>query len=142
MIRAQLKRQQMSLDAYLRPMGMNLEQFREATKISLLANELVLQDLGLPGGTTIQNKDLALWVQEMRKRHKVVSEPAKLDKDVALRVGDERIGLGRLGQVMLRKLSAKDRREILEQMVAYRLLSEREQRARPAALAGAARCTS
>ncbi|PIE22605.1 MAG: hypothetical protein CSA62_11570 [Planctomycetota bacterium] len=123
MVRSELKRRQMSLDAYLQPMGMNFKQFRTATRISLLADELVLHDLGLPKGSRVQNKDLALWVQEMRKRHKVISDAAKLEADVALQIGEERIGLGRLGQIMLRKLSAKDRRNIIEQMVAYRLLS-------------------
>jgi hypothetical protein len=125
MIRKQLRSQGLELRNYLGQMGLSVEQFRETTRSSLLANELVRQDLGLPSSAPVQEKDLSLWIDEMRKHYEIIEDPAKLEADVALRIDKTTIGLARLGEIMLRKLQVNDRQEILEQMVAYRLLDQK-----------------
>ncbi len=121
-VRASLKQQNIRLEDYLGRMGMTLAQFRFDVKLSLLGEILAREDLGLDAKTPLRKRDLDLWVQDSKRRHKIKEAPGDLPPDACLAIGDHEVPLSDLGAVMAKKLAAKDRQSILREMMAYRLL--------------------
>lgn len=123
LVEKQLKAQgKGSLAAFLAKRWMTIDEFREMSRLSLLNEKLTRKDLGLGPTDRITSSQYALWSKEMQGRYAVVTDANSLPADTAARLKDHTITLMELGGEMARNLNAKDRRSILQQMAAYRLL--------------------
>ncbi|MFQ5507640.1 MAG: SurA N-terminal domain-containing protein, partial [Planctomycetota bacterium] len=121
-IRRQLEASEQSLDSLIRSKGMTRTEFRNYVKLSLLHEHLARKDLALGPEERLDPAQQRLWVDGLRRAHRLVTDPAKLPAGVCARVDGEELSLRKLGQVMDANLAPEDRRAILQQMVAYRLL--------------------
>ena len=122
-LEARLERSKITLSEHLKAKRMSDQDFRAYLKLSLQNEKLVRTDLGLDDGSPLLPEQIRLWAVEKRRQHKVIRDISKLAFDVCATIGEERISLRSLGEVMAPGISRSDRENLLEQMVAHRLLA-------------------
>ncbi len=110
---------------FLQERHLTPESFREVVKLSLNTGVLVRKDLGLEGEARPSEHKIQLWMSEKMKELGVVTDVTKLPPDVCLRIQGREIPLFRLGESMARILAPQDKKRILREMAAYRLLQEK-----------------
>ncbi|GEM_PF-3012063 len=128
LIESRLKKNGKKLGPYLRGRGLSRKEFDEYLQLSIWTEEITRRDMGLEAGAAIRPEMIRLWVKEAERRQGVVRDPAKLPSQVCARIGDREISLVELGRTMDRNLVAKDRRAVLKQMAAFRLLAREAER--------------
>ena len=124
-VRQKLASANRTLEDHLRERNMTLEGFQELVELSLNTENLVRKDLGLDPKAPLENHKIALWMSEKKKALGVVTDPTKLPHDVCARIEDREIPLHEMGESMARILVAEDKKRILREMAAYRLLQAR-----------------
>jgi len=86
----QLKRygeKEVSLDEFLQASGTSLREFRAQTSQYLALQKMARQDLGT--SREVSPAQLDIWLRDLRRRRKVIDDPAVLGKDEVARVGGE-----------------------------------------------------
>lgn len=124
-IQRQLAQTKKKLSDLLKARHMTRDEFHQVVELSINTEALVRQDLGLEPGTQPDPRKIKLWMSEKKKEMGVVTDLIKLPPDVCARIKDKDIPLDRLGESMARILDPKDKKRILREMVAYRLLQRK-----------------
>ncbi|MCA8968858.1 MAG: peptidylprolyl isomerase [Planctomycetes bacterium] len=128
MLEKQLAAADRSLREHLASRATSLASFRDYIALSRLYERLARADLGLDENTPLDSGRRKLWITEQKRKHTVETDVGKLPQDAAALVDEDPIALADLGLTMARSLVAEERRSILRQMVAYRLLGREAER--------------
>jgi hypothetical protein len=92
-------------------------QWLEDLGVQLAQERLVRAELGLGPKESVSGDMMKLWLQEARKRARIVTDPDQLPAGTALRVDDVEIPIIDLGMLLLRTSEDHERDDYVRQVV-------------------------
>lgn len=92
--------------------------------LHLTQEKLVRQELGMKAQETVSADMLKLWLQEARKRHKVVTDPDQLPIGTAARVDDRELSMLDLGKLLLRTSDDAEQETVVQRVVVLKSLDQ------------------
>ncbi|HEX6810208.1 MAG TPA: peptidylprolyl isomerase [Planctomycetota bacterium] len=95
----------------------SMAQWFDDLAVQIAQERLVRAELGMRPGESVSGDMQKLWLQEQRKKHKVITDPDLLPAGTAVRIDDDDLPIADLGGLLLRTSEDHERDDFVRKIV-------------------------